>query len=514
MAARPELFAGRTHPLLFGKEATSHLRWMHHKDRALGQDMFLIGASGPLRRWLAMHYCAVARREVEYVALTRDTTESDLKQRREIVDGGTLVYVDQAAVRAALHGRVLVLDGIENAERNVLPVLNNLLENREMALEDGRFLMAPDRFDKETARAGGRPPPGIARVHPDFRVIAIGLPVPPFPGNPLDPPLRSRFQARRVDPLRPSELAGPLRLVAPAADAAALGRIVAFSQALQEMATSAAAPPGAGGSSSGGPGDRQQAVALHQLLPLPESGLMSVARTLALFPLMASRPAVLLRRVYPWRMAVSNGDVRRRVEVLAARVCGQDTSDLPGRGRLPYTLHDCGADGRLSFAAVGYGGHGSSEYGGDDDDDDGSAAAAAHVPAAASSSSAPLVTVRVPAGGGAAAPPAAYLDPYQRRLLVALLQSHAAGRDSCIVGGKGEGKSHVAWEMSRALGYGGARTRVMVRPLCFAPPRGLCRLSNPPPARPPARHSSSTRTCPRETSSSGAPPRRTGARCG
>jgi hypothetical protein len=37
--------------------------------------------------------------------------------------------------------------GIEKAERNVLPTLNNLLENREMALEDGRFLTSPARFD-------------------------------------------------------------------------------------------------------------------------------------------------------------------------------------------------------------------------------------------------------------------------------------------------------------------------------------------------------------------------------
>lgn len=86
-------------------------------------------------------------KEVEYLALTRDTTEADIKQRREIVRGES-VYVDQGAVRAAIHGRVLVLDGasaprsalltatgLEKAERNVLPVLNNLLENREMALE-------------------------------------------------------------------------------------------------------------------------------------------------------------------------------------------------------------------------------------------------------------------------------------------------------------------------------------------------------------------------------------------
>src|SRR5690554_4459915 len=41
----------------------------------------------------------------------------------------------------------------------------------------------------------------IVRVHPQFRVIAIGIPVPPFPGNPLDPPLRSRFQSLLVSPL-------------------------------------------------------------------------------------------------------------------------------------------------------------------------------------------------------------------------------------------------------------------------------------------------------------------------
>jgi midasin (ATPase involved in ribosome maturation) len=51
-------------------------------------------------------------------------------------------------VRAAIEGRILVLEGIEKAERNVLPILNNLLENREMRLEDGRFLIPASRYDK------------------------------------------------------------------------------------------------------------------------------------------------------------------------------------------------------------------------------------------------------------------------------------------------------------------------------------------------------------------------------
>lgn len=38
------------------------------------------------------------------------------------------------------------------------------------------------------------------RVDDRFRVIALGLPVPKYRGHPLDPPLRSRFQAVDVGP--------------------------------------------------------------------------------------------------------------------------------------------------------------------------------------------------------------------------------------------------------------------------------------------------------------------------
>lgn len=126
----------------------------------------MLGPPGPRKRKLAMQYLELTNREHEYVALSRDTTESDLKQRREII-GGTAKYFDQvrkfgqlvlelflfllvffqSAVRAATKGRILILEGIEKAERNVLPVLNNLLENREMHLEDGRLLIPSNRYD-------------------------------------------------------------------------------------------------------------------------------------------------------------------------------------------------------------------------------------------------------------------------------------------------------------------------------------------------------------------------------
>ena len=69
------------------------------------------------------------------MAIHRDVGETELKQGREIRENGTLVYVDSAAVKAVKLGRVLILEGIEKAERGIMPVLNKLLENREMLVK-------------------------------------------------------------------------------------------------------------------------------------------------------------------------------------------------------------------------------------------------------------------------------------------------------------------------------------------------------------------------------------------
>ena len=56
-----------------------------------------------------------------------------------------------------------------------------------------------DADDAATAR--------FAPVDPLFRVIALAAPAPPFEGKPLDPPLRSRFNAALVPPVFAEELA-------------------------------------------------------------------------------------------------------------------------------------------------------------------------------------------------------------------------------------------------------------------------------------------------------------------
>lgn len=181
---------------------TSHLRWMLQKDLALAQDFCLLGPPELARdrRALLFLYAALVEREIEYVSLSQDTSDSDLKQRKEVVDGGRSVYVNQAPVRAALEGRLLILDGLEKAERNVLPTLNNLLENRELALDDGSMLVAPSVYDFHDDSSLNN----IHRVHPDFRVAALGSLG--DRGSTLDPPLRSRFQARIQTQANPGEL--------------------------------------------------------------------------------------------------------------------------------------------------------------------------------------------------------------------------------------------------------------------------------------------------------------------
>jgi len=212
-------------------EIRGHLEWLYQKDK-MRQDMFLLGPPGSFKRRLALTYCHLAGREIEIISASRDTGEADLKQRREIRTGtgagagagvksgaagggkngrhhgdregtgGFVEYVDQCAVRAAIKGRVLVVEGVEKVERNVLPILNNLLENREMNLEDGRHLVHHERYD-DLVRGRSQQLVDrwrIIRTSENFRVMALGVPVPPFPGATLDPPFRSRFQVRYINP--------------------------------------------------------------------------------------------------------------------------------------------------------------------------------------------------------------------------------------------------------------------------------------------------------------------------
>ncbi|XP_041521188.1 von Willebrand factor A domain-containing protein 8 isoform X2 [Microtus oregoni] len=375
-----------------------HLRWIMQKD-LLGQDIFLIGPPGPLRRSVAMQYLELTKREVEYIALSRDTTETDLKQRREI-RAGTAFYIDQCAVRAATEGRTLVLEGLEKAERNVLPVLNNLLENREMQLEDGRFLMSAERYDKllqdhtkEELDAWK-----IVRVSEHFRVIALGLPVPRYPGNPLDPPLRSRFQARDIYFLPFRDQLNLLYSVGANVSAEKVSQLLSFATTLCSQESSALGLP-----------------------DFPLDSLPAAVQILDSFPMMSIEHAIQL--MYPYTILLGH-EGKMAVEGVLKRF------ELQGSGNslLPKDIV------RVERMTDSH-------------------CSQAHVTIRVAGKEA---TIKVPAGTRAVHQPVAsdrfIQTPSHKQLLAEVMQSHMV-KDICLIGGKGCGKTIFAKNFADILGY-------------------------------------------------------------
>ncbi|XP_020791891.2 von Willebrand factor A domain-containing protein 8 [Boleophthalmus pectinirostris] len=374
-----------------------HLRWIMQKD-LLGQDMFLIGPPGPLRRSIAMQYLELTKREVEYVALSRDTTETDLKQRREI-RSGTAFYIDQCAVRAATQGRVLVLEGLEKAERNVLPVLNNLLENREMQLEDGRFLMAAERYDKLLQEHTKEELDSwkIVRVSEDFRVIALGIPVPKYKGNPLDPPLRSRFQARDIYYLPFKDQLEVLYTAGPNIGAERVSQLLSLATTLCSQESSSLGLP-----------------------DFPVDNLPSALEVLNMFPMLSSQQ--LVQRLYPYKSilgkegctAVEN--VLSRFELLDSRRQQAPTMILN-----VSAVKDTKNHANVTLDAAGK-----------------------------------EVTFEVQSGISEVRQP--NHSPFfistrsQSQLIAEMMQSHMV-KDICLIGAKGCGKSAIAREFAEILGY-------------------------------------------------------------
>lgn len=211
-------------------------------------------------------------------------------------------------------------------------MLNNLLENREMQLEDGRFLVAPRRFDQlltSNTREHLTETMRLVRVHESFRVIALGVPVPPFPGNPLDPPLRSRFQARHIDRVPSAVLAGciarlplPLDVSTPNPASIAIQReLVTFYETIWQVGLQMAKVAGL---------EAQTAAFTHMLYP-SENAIVSCATLTHLNPSISS--ADLISRVYPARFAIQDEDTLAMLDVVlpppaAADLTASDTAVL------------------------------------------------------------------------------------------------------------------------------------------------------------------------------------------
>ncbi|XP_053311448.1 von Willebrand factor A domain-containing protein 8 [Spea bombifrons] len=394
----PELVPQNYTPEPLCQAVVHHLRWIMQKD-LLGQDIFLIGPPGPLRRSIAMQYLELTKREVEYIALSRDTTEADLKQRREI-RAGTAFYIDQCAVRAATEGRILVLEGLEKAERNVLPVLNNLLENREMQLEDGRFLMSAERYDKLLQEHSRNELDAwkIVRVSEDFRVIALGLPVPKYSGNPLDPPLRSRFQARDIYYLPFKDQLQILYSIGSNLPAERISQLLSFATTLCSQESSSLGLP-----------------------DFPADSLAAAVGILDAFPMMSSQHVI--QRLYPYNVLLGKEgrtavkDALKRFELTKS-----GTSYIPMRIASVEAAQDAGHSlARVNICV------------GDNN-----------------------ISIEVPGGTrtltNGSKPRDFIRTPNHEQLLAEMMQSHMV-KDMCLIGGKGCGKTVIAKQFADILGY-------------------------------------------------------------
>ncbi|XP_034021432.1 von Willebrand factor A domain-containing protein 8-like [Thalassophryne amazonica] len=379
------------------QSVAQHLRWIMQKD-LLGQDVFLIGPPGPLRRSIAMQYLELTKREVEYVSLSRDSTETDLKQRREIRSGSAF-YVDQCAVRAATQGRVLVLEGLEKAERNVLPVLNNLLENREMQLEDGRFLMSAERYDKLLQEHSKDILDNwkIVRVSEDFRVIALGLPVPKYKGHPLDPPLRSRFQARDIYYLPFKDQLELLYTAGPNVAAEKVSQLLSLATTLCSQESSNLGLP-----------------------DFPLDILLPAIHLLNVFPTLSFQQ--FIQRLYPYN-SILGREGRTAVEGVLSRFELLDGHRQPAASGILSISLSQDLEGHVDVTLCGSEGN---------------------------------VTFQVPAGTKEPRPPnsnpAFISTPSHAQLLAEMIQSHMV-HDLCLIGAKGCGKSVIAREFAEMLGY-------------------------------------------------------------
>ena len=252
----------------------------------------------------------------------------------------------------------------------------------------------------------------LVRVHPDVRVIALGVPVPPYPGRTLDPPLRSRFQARNVQPKAPGTQLEALLDVAPQVPVPLVERVVGIREAVNAIE---AMHDGLSGSPR-----------------MPHFDYLSLAhcvKVLALFP--NADLASTIRRVFPVTRDVFGAKSAANCDTMDRILTKFGAGLAPAEYKLAALHKHHGRDAvvKATFATQGE----------------------------PDTTTATTTVLELPCG---ALPPSAsgamrgFVEtPTHTRLLMAMLQDHAVGADLCILGAKGSGKSDLARLFAHRLGY-------------------------------------------------------------
>ncbi|OXB58429.1 hypothetical protein ASZ78_005166, partial [Callipepla squamata] len=238
----------------------------------------------------------------------------------------------------------------------------------------------------------------IVRVSEDFRVIALGLPVPKYSGNPLDPPLRSRFQARDIYHLPFKDHLQLLYSIGSNISAERISQILSFATTLCSQESSTLGLP-----------------------DFPLDSLSAAVQILDSFPMMSVQHVI--DRLYPYNVFLGK-EGRTAVEDALKRFELQDSNKQLRPRRITKVES---VPGNKPFKADVTVQIGESE-----------------------------VTFQVPSGTGLLKQHS-QSDKFIRtsshdQLLAEMMQSHMV-KDMCLIGGKGCGKTVIAKEFADILGY-------------------------------------------------------------
>ena len=109
-------------------------------DFELGEHLLLMGNQGVGKNKITDFFLQTLHLPREYMQLHRDSTAQTLVQQTS-VRSGNLVYDDSPLVRAALYGRIAVIDEADKAPPHVTCVLKTLVEHGCLPLADGRQIV-------------------------------------------------------------------------------------------------------------------------------------------------------------------------------------------------------------------------------------------------------------------------------------------------------------------------------------------------------------------------------------
>ncbi|CAK1580559.1 unnamed protein product [Parnassius mnemosyne] len=132
-----------------------------------GNHLLLVENRGLENKKIADRLLQHLNRSTEYTQLHNATTIESLTVQ-PTVKNGTVVYEESPLVRAVKYGYVLVIDEADEAPTTVTNALKTLMENREMALSDGRRMIPKEIVNSSETKSADFIP-----VHEDFRMIVM-----------------------------------------------------------------------------------------------------------------------------------------------------------------------------------------------------------------------------------------------------------------------------------------------------------------------------------------------------